>query len=538
MVAWREETRPNAAWAERYGGDYAAAMAFLDKSSREERNKRWIRNGTVAVVFAILVTAAGVTYQQGQLAKASLVAVRLQSDRAKDNFEVAKDVVRNLTVNFSASLGLEKGRTDITTVHDFFWKAKATLDQLAKKNPDDAELLEIQAVVLDKFTDGYSAAGGYYELALRAAKEANALLRRLVEREPENMAWQASLSVNLDKIGELEEHLQDPRSARARYDEALAIDRKLMLRAPASEEHPRQAAIELTNIGDLQLDAGDKEGALELYQEALELRGKLAASFPMLSVYQKELAANLGKSGNVKSRLGDKEGALETFEQALKVHRQLIKSEFDRPSDDDYTNYSLALLDVAPLQQQLGNDSGALANYQQSLQTDNAHARRTLDWGRRRASTPRAIGDLQLKLGDVEAAKKSYADASAVQQQVVEAAGSDLSNAAAKTAYVDDCGAGSWYALLSNQAQQSADLAEAALKLDPSKSWIDVNRAHAYLFLGRYDDAKAIYLKQKDARNAASGRITPDIIRDDFALFRKLGLSTDAMERMAKDLGI
>jgi len=121
---------------------------------------------------------------------------------------------------------------------------------------------------------------------------------------------------------------------------------------------------------------------------------------------------------------------------------------------------------------------------------------------------------------------------------VVEVAGSDLSNTAAKTAYVNDCGKGSWYALLSNEAQQAADLAEAALKLDPSKSWIDVNRAHAYLFLGRYDDAKAIYLKQKDTRSAASGRITADIMRDEFALFRKLGLSTDAMERMAKDLGI
>jgi tetratricopeptide (TPR) repeat protein len=538
MVAWREETRPNAAWAERYGGDYAAAMAFLDKSSREERNKRWIRNGTVAAMFAILLTAAGVTYQQWQSAKDSLVAVRLQSQRAKDNFEVAKDVVRNLTVNLSASLGLERARTEITEVHDFFWNARATLDQLAKKNPDDAELLDIQAVVLDKFTDGYRATGAYNELALRAAKEANGLLRRLVEREPDNMAWQASLSVNLGKIGELEALLQDPRSARAHYDEALAIDRKLMLRAPASEEHPRQAAIELTNIGDLQLDAGDKEGALELYQEAFELRGKLAASFPMLPIYQKDLAANLGKIGNLKSRLGDKEGALKTFERALKVHRQMIKSEFGAGSDDDYTNYSLALLDVARLQRQLGNDAAALANYQQSLQTDNAHPRRTLDWGRRLASTTGAIGDLQLKLGDVEAAKNSYANASSVQQHVVEAAGSDLSNTAARTAYVDDCGDGSWYALLSNQAQQAADLAEAALKLDPSKSWIDVNRAHAYLFLGRYDDAKAIYLKQKDTGNAASGRITADIIRDEFALFRKLGLSIDAMEGMAKDLGI
>jgi tetratricopeptide (TPR) repeat protein len=539
MVAWREETRPNAAWAERYGGDYAAAMTFLDKSSREERNKRWIRSGTVAAVFAMLLTAAGVTLWQWQVARDSLVAMRLESERAKDNFEVAKDVVRNLTVNLSASLGMEKARTEITEVHDFFWNTRATLDQLVKKNPDDAELLDIQAVVLDKFSDGYRATGGYHELALRAAKEANGLLRRLVEREPDNTAWQASLSVNLGKMGELEALLQDPRGARARYDEALAIDRKLMLRAPANEEHPRQAAIELTNIGDLQLNAGDKEGALELYKEALELRRKLAASYPMLPIYQQDLAANLAKIGKAKNPLGDKEGALEAFEQALKVQRQIIISEFGTPSKNDYTNYSLVLREVARLQQQAGNDAGALASYQQSHQADK-DATQDLDWGRRLASTPAAIGDLQIKLGDVEGAKKSYADAFAVQREVVKAAGSDMSSAAAKTAYVSDCGTGSWYALLNNEAQQAADLAEAALKLDPSKRWIDVNRAHAYLLLGRYDDAKAIYLKRKDTPSDADGggRMIADVIRDEFAQFRKLGFPTDAIDRMTKDLGL
>jgi hypothetical protein len=40
MMAWRNETKPNAAWAKRYGGDYPAVMAFLQKSNQAQRRKR------------------------------------------------------------------------------------------------------------------------------------------------------------------------------------------------------------------------------------------------------------------------------------------------------------------------------------------------------------------------------------------------------------------------------------------------------------------------------------------------------------------
>src|SRR5262249_29414837 len=58
LVAWREETKPTRAWATRYGGNFSAAMAFLDKSDRAEKRRFWIRTGTVASAFAILLLGA------------------------------------------------------------------------------------------------------------------------------------------------------------------------------------------------------------------------------------------------------------------------------------------------------------------------------------------------------------------------------------------------------------------------------------------------------------------------------------------------
>ncbi|NIP94955.1 MAG: hypothetical protein GWO24_16525, partial [Akkermansiaceae bacterium] len=35
--SWREESRPNEAWAKQYGGEFATAMDFLEESERAAR---------------------------------------------------------------------------------------------------------------------------------------------------------------------------------------------------------------------------------------------------------------------------------------------------------------------------------------------------------------------------------------------------------------------------------------------------------------------------------------------------------------------
>jgi tetratricopeptide (TPR) repeat protein len=316
-----------------------------------------------------------------------------------------------------------------------------------------------------------------------------------------------------------------------------------MLRQPTHEDHQRQAAIELINIGNLQVGAGDKEGALMSYNEALDIWRKLADLYFLLPDYQRDFAATLAKIGGLKIGLSDKQGALETYQQKLKIDRQIVESKLD-VKVADRNNISLDLLNIAPLQQQLGDDAGALANYQQSLQNDLFLARRqpyNYQLQRRVALTHESIGNLQARAGDVQRAKSSYIAASAAQQIVITVVSAFylVNPADSKDGYVDEYGKGSRYALLANQLQRAASLAEAALKVDSSKSWLQVNRAHVYLFFGRYDDAKEIYLKQKEPVHSLDGKITvPDIIRDDFALFRKLGLSADAVDRMAMELGI
>ena len=72
LVAWRTETKPNAAWAKRYGGDYPAVIAFLDKSQRAQNTKRVAAIASTVAAF-VLLAGFGIdaTLQRNTIARQS-----------------------------------------------------------------------------------------------------------------------------------------------------------------------------------------------------------------------------------------------------------------------------------------------------------------------------------------------------------------------------------------------------------------------------------------------------------------------------------
>jgi WD40 repeat protein len=94
-LQWREQTRPNPAWAERYGGDFGVAMAFLDagRDQREQQRKeqeaqrrealRRARS-TALISFLGLVIVAGIA-GWGWLERQH--AVETEQQRTRDLFD-------------------------------------------------------------------------------------------------------------------------------------------------------------------------------------------------------------------------------------------------------------------------------------------------------------------------------------------------------------------------------------------------------------------------------------------------------------------
>src|SRR2546422_7062309 len=143
-------------------------MSFLEESERAEKRRFWLRTGTVASAFAILLVGALVVFVQWQ--------------RAESNYATAKDVFRNMTFNIAEW----KTRPDmqILQVTEYLEQVKKALDKLVQAKPNDVQLEEMGALMLDNLTDAYLTAGGYLHLSHETALETNNHFRRLVAHEP------------------------------------------------------------------------------------------------------------------------------------------------------------------------------------------------------------------------------------------------------------------------------------------------------------------------------------------------------------------
>jgi tetratricopeptide (TPR) repeat protein len=100
-----------------------------------------------------------------------------------------------------------------------------------------------------------------------------------------------------------------------------------------------------------------------------------------------------------------------------------------------------------------------------------------------------------------------------------------------KSALAEALGVVSYHLLFANRSSDALAAAKEALSLDPSAAWIETNRAHALLFLGRFDEAEAVYLEHKD-KPLSDTRNFAQAVKDDFVEFRKFGIDTPDMKRI------
>jgi TPR repeat protein len=96
-----------------------------------------------------------------------------------------------------------------------------------------------------------------------------------------------------------------------------------------------------------------------------------------------------------------------------------------------------------------------------------------------------------------------------------------------------------WYALFAREftkALTASDRAHAFLSDDLG---IETNRAHALMFVGRAEHSKALYLAHKGKPvSQRDARLWEHVIAEDFAEFRKAGLTHPMMADIEKELGV
>jgi hypothetical protein len=113
----------------------------------------------------------------------------------------------------------------------------------------------------------------------------------------------------------------------------------------------------------------------------------------------------------------------------------------------------------------------------------------------------------------------------------------DVSEVSSKEATARALNGVAWYALLANQPQKALAASERAISLAPDRTWLAINQAHALMFLGNAQEARAAYLKHKGtnvhdplgaAASLAPKRSPTDkwevAVAWDFSQFRQHGL--------------
>jgi TPR repeat protein len=95
-----------------------------------------------------------------------------------------------------------------------------------------------------------------------------------------------------------------------------------------------------------------------------------------------------------------------------------------------------------------------------------------------------------------------------------------------------------WYALFAKDYTKALAVADHAHTLFPDNLGVETNRAHALMFTGHDEEAKALYVAHKGEVREPSGKLWEQVIAQDFAAFRKAGLTHPMMADIEKELGI
>jgi hypothetical protein len=76
---------------------------------------------------------------------------------------------------------------------------------------------------------------------------------------------------------------------------------------------------------------------------------------------------------------------------------------------------------------------------------------------------------------------------------------------------------------------KALEAADQVISLAPKQIWLYTNRAHALMFLGRADEARALYLRYRGEKNIQGEKSWEMVILEDFAELRSAGLKHPLM---------
>jgi tetratricopeptide (TPR) repeat protein len=165
---------------------------------------------------------------------------------------------------------------------------------------------------------------GYFDRALKAGQEQQAILEELCTKEPENLAHRRGLGIALDNVGRVLEKKGDNDGALALFSKSQAISEELCTKEPENLAHRRDLGIALNNVGRVLEKKGDNDGALELFSKSQAINEELCAKEPENLAHRRDLGIACFWVGSALAKLQRWQESSEAFEKAIKVTQAVI----------------------------------------------------------------------------------------------------------------------------------------------------------------------------------------------------------------------
>ena len=289
----------------------------------------------------------------------------------------------------------------------------------------------------------------------------------------------------------------NPAEARKSYEDSVAVARQLAALEPGNRLWQHDLSIALDKLATALADEGKLPEALQHRQEHLTIVEGLAAAEPGIRDHETDLVSAYGFIGVLLQRMDrtDEAGTM------LRKARSTAVALLERSAGDTKLQ---KLVD----------------NFDQTLVLLEAKKR---SWQLTPAAAAGRYGEA-LRLQEKRAAE--------VEADEVKASGKPGNLTAEETNETV------WRALLAGEYVEAAEAAERARSLGSGTLSFELNRAHALMFNGRADEARALYLAHKDKLlSDVDNKAWQQVVGEDFAELLKAGLAHPMILRSRRRSG-
>jgi non-specific serine/threonine protein kinase/serine/threonine-protein kinase len=286
----------------------------------------------VAAAVMLIVTLVGgivATARQARIADEQRQEAERQRGRAERRFAEVRQLAHAFLFDFHDAIANLSGSTQAR--HLIVTKAREYLDRLATEAVGDAALQQELAAAYDKVGDVQgnpsTANLGDPSAALESYRKAEAIRRRVVAENPQNLDARLELSTSVMKIADALVGRGAVKEAIGLYREALEVREAALKEERPSRPVAHRAVVETTGrLCTTLLATGDAAGALENCRRNRMVADAQLATEPADAVMLGHRATNSVALGNALRLARQSAEAEITLNDAIERHKELLKA--------------------------------------------------------------------------------------------------------------------------------------------------------------------------------------------------------------------